>query len=122
MQVVKQVDSPGESVEPGAVTQRSKQFSFIFYPQRLVCFYMMGEGGRERRTLMRVRVLATAASAWTCWIRAFLSSVEEGSEEEEVDEGEEPKKDILSVFVCELKVFEVDGEVSVSLSCFLIAG
>lgn len=53
---------------------------------------------------MRVRVLATAASAWTCWIRAFLSSVEEGSEvvEVEVDEGEEPKKDIVFDVVCEL--------------------
>ena len=42
---------------------------------------------------MRERVLATAASAWTCCIRAFLSSVEDGSE---VDE-EEPRKDILYV-------------------------
>lgn len=45
-------------------------------------------------------MLAVAASAWTCWIRAFLSSVEEGSEAGEVDEGEEPKKDILCCRVC----------------------
>lgn len=53
----------------------------------------------QRRTLMRVRVLATAASAWTCWIRAFLSSVEEGSEVVELDEEEEPKKDIAVIFL-----------------------
>ena len=51
---------------------------------------------------MRVRVLATAASARTCSIRAFLSSVEERSEEGGVDEGEEPKKDIVFDVVCEL--------------------
>lgn len=53
---------------------------------------------------MRVRVLATAASARTCSIRAFLSSVEERSEEGEVDEEEEeePKKDIVSDVVCRL--------------------
>jgi hypothetical protein len=49
--------------------------------------------GRAGHALMRVRVLATAASAWTCCIRAFLSSVEDGSEDEE----EELRKDILYV-------------------------
>ena len=53
---------------------------------------MMG----SKRTLMRVRVLATAASACTCWIRAFLSSVDEGSEAAGVEEEEDdPKNDIL---------------------------
>lgn len=51
---------------------------------------------------MRVRVLATAASARTCSIRAFLSSVEERSEEGGLDEEEEPKKDIVSNVLCGL--------------------